>query len=154
MYQKMNLQQLQNQSLEQVNDYKQNALARKAELEAAKAKGGKGWTTDMQEELDEIALFLVDVEEVIEEKKKAASTGYVVKPGTEKLVHLKLVKGRRFNSKTGKEISKPYIQMFTFSEWQLFKSNFKGLGYIIVEALHDPYGDAKALEDEEMKESK
>ena len=46
---------------------------------------------------------------------------------------------------TGKEISKPFIQKFTFAEWQLFKKNFKGLGYTIMAALHDPYGDAEAL---------
>lgn len=153
MFQKMELQQLQSHSLEEIKTYKDNAVARKAELEAAKAKGGKAWTTNMQEELDEIALFLVDVEEVIEEKQKVAAEGeqkavsntYVPKAGTEKMVHLSIVRGRRYNPRTGKEETKPFVQMFTFAEWQLFKKNFAGLGYTIIEALHDPYGDAAEL---------
>lgn len=147
MYQKMDLQQLQSHSLEEIKTYKNDAVARKAELEAVKAKGGKAWTTEMQEELDEIALFLVDVEEIIDQKmlEESATPSYVPEPGTEKMVHLSIIRGRRFNSMTGKEISKPFIQKFTFAEWQLFKKNFKGLGYTIMAALHDPYGDAEAL---------
>ena len=144
---KMDLQQLQHLSLEEVKAYKAHAIVRKSELEAIKAKGGKAWTPELQEELDDIALFLVDVDDVIEEKALAApaKTDYEVKPGTEKMVHLSLVRGRRFNPYTGKEESKPFTQLFTFSEWQLFKNNFVGLGFTIIAALHDPYGDAKAL---------
>lgn len=149
MLQKLELQQLQALSLEDVKSYKKKAVERKAELEAAKAKGGKAWTSDLQEELDEAVLFLVDVDDVIEEKlsalKTQAKSGYTPKPGTEKMVHLSLVRGRRFNPLTGKEESKVFTQLFTFAEWQLFKNNFKGLGYTIMAALHDPYGDAAEL---------
>ena len=149
MLQKLELQQLQALSLEDVKSYKKKAIERKAELEAAKAKGGKAWTSDLQEELDEVVLFLVDVDDVIEEKSSASKTqaksNYTPKPGTEKMVHLSIVHGRRFNPMTGKEESPAYTQMFTFAEWQLFKNNFKGLGYTIMAALHDPYGDAAEL---------
>ena len=149
MLQKLELQQLQALSLEDVKFYKKKAVERKAELEAAKAKGGKAWTSDLQEELDEVVLFLVDVDDVIEEKSSASKTqakgGYTPKPGTEKMVHLSLVRGRRFNPLTGKEESKAFTQLFTFAEWKLFKNNFKGLGYTIMAALHDPYGDAAEL---------
>lgn len=149
MLQKLELQQLQALSLEDVKSYKKKAVERKAELEAAKAKGGKAWTSDLQEELDEVVLFLVDVDDVIEEKSSASKTqakgGYTPKPGTEKMVHLSLVRGRRFNPLTGKEESKVFTQLFTFAEWQLFKNNFKGLGYTIMATLHDPYGDAAEL---------
>jgi hypothetical protein len=149
MLQKLELKQLQALSLEDVKSYKKKAVERKAELEAAKAKGGKAWTSDLQEELDEVVLFLVDVDDVIEEKSSASKTqaksGYTPKPGTEKMVHLSLVRGRRFNPLTGKEESKVFTQSFTFAEWQLFKNNFKGLGYTIMAALHDPYGDAAEL---------
>lgn len=149
MYYKTDLQQLQNHSLEEIKTYKDGAVARKAELGAAKAKGGKAWTTEMQEELDEIALFLVDVDDVIEEKSSASKTqaesGYTPKPGTENMVHLSIVRGRRFNPMTGKEESPVYTQVFTFAEWQLFKKAYKGLGYTIMAALHDPYGDAAEL---------
>ncbi len=149
MLQKLELQQLRALSLEDVKSYKKKAVERKAELEAAKAKGGKAWTSDLQEELDEVVLFLVDIDDVIEEKEaaktKTKKSTYVPKAGTEKMVHLSLVRGRRFNSLTGKEESAPFTQLFTFAEWQLFKKNFKGLGYTIMEALHDPYGDAAEL---------
>lgn len=149
MLQKLELQQLQALSLEDVKSYKKKAVERKAELEAAKAKGGKAWTSDLQEELDEVVLFLVDVDDIIEEKQKEATSTtkneYVIKPGTEKMVHLSIVRGRRFNPMTGKEESPVYTQMFTFAEWQLFKKTYKGLGYTIMAALHDPYGDAAEL---------
>lgn len=149
MLQKMTLQELQALSLEDVKSYEKKAVERKAELEAAKAKGGKGWTSDLQEELDEVVLFLVDVDDVIEEKSSASKTqakdGYTPEPGTEKMVHLSIVYGRRFNPMTGKEESSAYTQVFTFAEWQLFKKAYKGLGYTIIAALHDPYGDAAEL---------
>lgn len=149
MLQKLELQQLQALSLEDVKSYKKKAVERKAELEAAKAKGGKAWTSDLQEELDEVVLFLVDVDDVIKEKSSASKTqaksGYTPKPGTEKMVHLSIVRGRRFNPMTGKEESPAYTQMFTFAEWQLFKKTYKSLGYTIMAALHDPYGDAAEL---------
>ena len=149
MLQKLELQQLQALSLDGIKSYKKKAVERKAELEAAKAKGGKAWTSDLQEELDDIALFLVDVDDVIEEKllasKTQAKSNYTPKPGTEKMVHLSIVRGRRFNPMTGEEESPAYTQMFTFAEWQLFKKTYRGLGYTIMAALHDPYGDATEL---------
>lgn len=149
MLQKIELHQLLSLSLDQIKDYKAKAQARKTELEALKVKGGKAWTSELQEELDDAALFLVDVEEAIEEKIKAVNAAkvdsYKVPAGTEKMVHLSLVRGRRYNPNTGKEISEPFVQVFTYSEWQLFKKNFARLGFVIVAALHDPYGDAKGL---------
>lgn len=152
MYQ--NLQQLKSHSLDEIKAYKEEALKTKAELEALKAKGGKNWTDSLQEDLDDAVLFLVDVEDVIAEKEKQVATGvesdakkaaYTPKPGTEKMVHLSIVRGRRFNPMTGKEESMPFTQMFTFAEWQLFKKNFKNLGFTIMAVLHDPYGDAAEL---------
>lgn len=146
MLQKIELQKLQELSLNDLSSYKTKVEAHKAELEVLKAKGGKAWTEKQQEELDETVLLLVDVEDVIEEKQKEATSTaknkYVVKPGTEKMVHLSIVRGRRFNPLTGKEESPAYTQMFTFAEWQLFKKAYKGLGYTIMDVLHDPYGEA------------
>lgn len=147
MYQ--NLQQLKAHSLEEIKAYKEVAIKRKAELEDLKAKGGKAWTDKLQEELDEAVLFLVDVDEVIEEKLAETSqktetkaSSYVPQKGTEKMVHLSIVRGRRFNPMTGKEETNPYTQLFTYPEWQLFKKHFGSLGYSIMKVLHDPYGEA------------
>lgn len=142
MLEKTNLQQLKSRSLDEIKEYKAEIEKRKSELEVLKAKGGKDWTAKLQDELNDIALLLVDIDEAIEEKSKSS---YVPAPGTEKMVHLSLVQGRRFNPLTGKEESKIFTQLFTFAEWQLFKKYHKNLGYTIIAALHDPYGDAAKL---------
>ena len=142
MFQKMDPQQLQKLNLEGLKDFKKEVSNRKAELEAIKAKGGKAWTDELQEEIDDIALFLVDIDDAIEEKASSTNASYIPASGTENMIHLSLVQGRRFNPHTGKEESKVFNQMFTFAEWQLFKKNHKNLGYTIMAALHDPYGDA------------
>lgn len=149
MYQ--NLQQLKAMSLDEIEAHKKEAIATKAELEALKAKGGKAWTDESQEKLNEVTLFLVDLEEAMEEKEALQvqetkqTESYVPQKGTEKMVHLSIVRGRRFNPTTGKEESKAYIQLFTFPEWQLFKKHFRSLGYSIMAVLHDPYGEAADL---------
>lgn len=122
--------------------------ARKAELLEIKKAGGKSWTESLQEELDNIAMSIADVEDKIDAIPATAKdelSAYKPAEGTEKMVHLSIVHGRRFNSMTGEEESPAYTQMFTFAEWQLFKKTYKGLGYTIMAALHDPYGDAAEL---------
>lgn len=118
----------------------------KERLEAVKSKGGKEWTEALQEELDNTVLSLVDLEEAIDERKKTEkkSGKYTPAKGTEKLLHLSVVRGRRFNPRTGKEETKPYIQFFTYGEWQVFKQNYKLLGYTILAVLHDPFGGVEA----------
>lgn len=136
MYQTMTLEQLVTCSTKELKAHKTKAQARKNELEALKAKGGDTWTNNLQEELNDIAVYLVDIDEALQGQKKNV---YKPAAGTENLVHVKMVRGRRFNPRTGKEESKPYVQMFTFSEWLLFKINHKGLGYEIEEILYNPY---------------
>ena len=58
-------------------------------------------------------------------------------------VHLRLRHGKRFDSSTGKEISPEFNQVFSYSEWRLFKAHHIGLGYRIIKVLFDPYGEAK-----------
>lgn len=144
MLQKMTLQELQNSTIDALKQAHLAAKTHQAGLQKLKSSKDKRWTEAMQEDLDATALYIVDIEDVLEEKTSSISNGeYELKAGTEKLVHLSIVKGRRFNPMTGKEESKPYTQLFTFAEWQLFKKNFKGLGYSIMKVLHDPYGEAK-----------
>lgn len=101
-----------------------------------------------QEESDRIAVALLDIEDAIEEKMLEGESedtpkGYVPAKGTEKMVHLKIVNGRRYSSATGKEISKPYEQVFTLSEWNVVKKHHRQIGFEIVEVLHDPTGEAQ-----------
>ena len=133
-------------SFQELQEVRSKCESRKAELEGLKQKGGKGWTTELQDELDNLVLYLVDVDEVVEQKgaQEAKSTSevlYLVPEGTENLVHVELVKGHRYDSRTGKEISKPFAQMFTLSEWQLFQRNGTSLGYEVVKVLHNPYAN-------------
>lgn len=144
MLQKMTLQELQNSTVDALKQAHIAAKAHQAGLQKLKSSKDKRWTEAMQEDLDATALYIVDIEDVLEEKTSSANSDeYEPKAGTEKLVHLSIVKGRRFNPMTGKEESKPYTQLFTFAEWQLFKENFKGLGYSIMKVLHDPYEEPK-----------
>ena len=101
-----------------------------------------------EEESAKIAVMLLDIEDAIEEKMLEGESedepkGYVPAKGTEKMVHLKIVNGRRYSSATGKEISKPYKQMFTLSEWNVVKKHHRQIGFEIVEVLHDPTGEAQ-----------
>lgn len=98
------------------------------------------FTTGMQKKLDDVTEAIVDLEEQIE-----LSPSYVPDKGTEKCVHLKIVNGRRFNPRTGKEESAPYLQIFTPNEYELFKKYNALIGYQVVEVLHDPTGTADKL---------
>lgn len=135
--------QLDKYSLSQINDFLAEAYAEKTALEAQKKAKGKNWTEAEQEKLTEVVMAISDLEETAESKKAFAKSNYEVKPGTEDLIHLRIVKGLRFNPKTGKAESKPYVQLFTHSEWRVFKEHFKGLGYLILGVMHDPYNEAE-----------
>lgn len=150
MYQKMEIQDLQKLGLKEVKAYRKRLEGRKTELAQLKAKGGDAWNHELQDELDGLVLDLVDVQNLLKKKtasEKQAAPAAPAAPKTEAdmLVRLKIVRGRRFNPATGQEESEPYVQTFTFAEWQLFKKNFRSLGYAIVEVLNDPYGDATGL---------
>lgn len=142
----LELDQLKQLSLSEIKAYKAKAEKRKAELAALKIDAKKGLTEEQQEELDEIAIFLVDVDDIIDEKETGVfKTDYVVPKGEEHLVHLSIVNGRRFNPNTGKEESKPTIQKFSYGEFVAFKNNCGLLGYTVVNVLHDPYNEAHKL---------
>lgn len=107
---------------------------------AAKIANEKAFTKNQQDRLNEVTEEIVDVEEQIELAGDEPAESPVPK-GTEKMVHILIATGNRFDPKTGKEINKPQRQAFTYGEWQLFKKNFQRLGYIITKVIHDPYGE-------------
>ena len=112
----------------------------KARLVRVKNDTPEKFTTGMQTKLDEVTESIVDLEEQIE-----LAPDYTPAKGTEKCVHLKIVNGRRFNPRTGKEESAPYTQIFTPNEYELFKKYNALIGYQVVEVLHDPTGTADKL---------
>ena len=125
--------------------------ANKAKLEAIKAKQPENWTKQLQAKLDETIGEIADIDEEIAAlagvvtAESAGESEYTPAKGTEKLVHLSIIRGRRFNPITGKEESTPYVQMFTYGEFQLFKKNANLLGYSVLKVLHDPYGEANEM---------
>ena len=146
-------------SLEEVAKIKANAKAAKTDLEKQK-KSNKDWNDEKQNELDECVEFLVDLDDYIEARKEREAAQEESSPeapstvpaGTEKCVHLMIVKGQRYDANTGKKLVKAMPQIFTFAEWQLFKKSFRNLGYTIEKVLHDPYGEAaQYVEKEESK---
>ena len=139
MFKILKLQQLKEKTPEQLADYKSEALNLKVQLEELKAAGGDKWTDDMQKKLNSVALTIVDVEAAEEEY----NSQYHPKPGTEQLVHAKIVRGRRFNPATGKEESEPFVQMFSYPEWQIFEKNKSLLGFAVLEVLYNPYNENK-----------
>lgn len=153
MLQIKEISELQNSSIEALKEYESTLLKRKNYLEKLKNKGGQSWTQDLQDELNDIALALVDVSEIIDRKSKSANStdkndaNNVYKPasGTENMIHLKIIKGHKFDPNTGKEIEKPFVQMFTYSEWRLIKNSYNCLGFTIVDILHDPYKEVESF---------
>ena len=137
------------------NKQLQQLQTRKAELLKLK-KESVELPEVLQNELDDILeqLMLAEQEEQTAEAEvsttaetetsevTATTSAYTPAPGTEDKVHLRIVKGRRFNPMTGKEESTPYIQIFSHGEWNLFKNYLKQLGFTIMEVLHDPYNEA------------
>jgi hypothetical protein len=163
----MTLDQLKKQNKKQLEELKAKTLDLLLDLESRleNLKASKLSTADTEAEIAEATAHLNNIELALASKAPATKAssqdsaaggseddseddsedGYHVEEGTEKMVHVSIVKGRRFNPSTGKEESAPFVQMFNFGEWQLFKRHFKALGYTIIKALHDPYGDAEDL---------
>lgn len=127
-----------------LEELKSTALTEKHELEELKKASGKDWEPASQKELDALDAKLAAINEAIALKAEAPK-GYAPAKGTEKMVHLSLVRGRRFNPNTGKEESKVFTQYFTYPEWLLFKAHYRRLGYTVVSVLHDPYGEAEEI---------
>lgn len=119
----------------------------KEQLLQAKKADEKAFTKEQQARLSRVTEDIVDLEEQIElaPEDETPSTKYEVPKGTEKLVQVKLSTGNRYDPKTGKEINKPVPQMFNYGEWELFKKNYKLLGYTITEVMNDPFKDATPL---------
>lgn len=108
------------------------------------------FTKKQQEQLSSVAEQIIDLEEQIELAPEDSTpapahaqvkAGYTPEPGTENLVHLSIIRGRRFDENTGKEVSTPYVQKFTYGEYKNFIAKADLIGYTIVETLYNPYND-------------
>lgn len=135
------VEELKSMSPSDISSYKSDITEEKIELEALKVTGGDHWNKEKQERLDELALYLVDIDEVLAAKKgaNADKAAYVPANGTERFVHVRIVRGKKFDPNTGKPLAVPYVHMLTYGEWQAFRDNHKRLGYTIEEVLYNPY---------------
>lgn len=156
MSEKVTATSLNDMTLEALNAFRTRQVQRKNALENVK-KAEKGLTQEQQNELNSIALLLVDIDEAIEAKENEAKTAakeaaakpvvpaFTAPKGQEKMVHLSVCRGRRFNQLTGEEVSPRYTLALTRGEWRLFKKHYKKLGYHVFSVLHDPIGEATAM---------
>lgn len=114
-------------------------------------RDGLDFTEEQQARLVEVTGRVADLTEQIgkmpDEKPKTEKPktekpkdGYTPERGTEGLIHLSISKGRRFDENTGKELTKPYVQMMSYGEYQNFKKSAEQLGYTYV-VLHNPFND-------------
>lgn len=147
MLQKTDLARLQGLNTKELDTLKAQLETKKKQLEVIKDSGSSGWTATMQKQYVNTDELLAEVNDCILQKETKQvikeTVVYEPKKGSLKCVHLELVQGRRFNPATGKEESKPVIQLFSYPEWALFKNNYVKLGYTILRVLHDPYGEAE-----------
>lgn len=124
----------------------------------AKEESGENWTPEQQKDLDGLneALRLLgedpeaqpeaqfEKKKPTEAKKKPAKS-FVPSERDKRKVFLKIRKGTKFDPNTGKPIGVPYVQAFTYGEWNNFKANYQKLGYTVLEVLYDPYGEAEKI---------
>lgn len=84
-------------------------------------------------------MSIVDIDEELEQIKNNATTEeYAVSPDERHLYHVLLLKGNRYNPKTGAELAKPFIQKFAVKDFKNFQAYAAQLGYTEVTILFDP----------------
>lgn len=159
MYQKKNKEELESLKPEELAAHRKELMVRKAELLQKKKAGAI--TDEEQSELDELAVYLVAVDKLaakksttglgatapeaeqpkLEEPKpeQPKATSYVPPKGEENVAVLRLTKGRRFNPDTGEREAPVFTQKFNASEYRLFMTHYKSLGYTIEEIMYNPF---------------
>lgn len=125
----------------------QDLKDRQEELQQLQLSNPDAFTTEQKTEFDENAkdlkaaeARLAVVEEALKQNTSSASTD-----STSGKVVAMVAFGDRFSKRTGKEVNPPQKRYFSFGEWQVFKQNYKLLGYSITDIINDPFGDAAGL---------
>jgi hypothetical protein len=110
-----------------------------------KEEQGENWTPEQQKDLDGLneALTLLGYTE--EGEQPTPNKGFAPPERDKRKIFLKIRKGTKFDPNTGKPIGVPYVQAFTYGEWNNFKNNYSKLGYTVLEVLYDPYGEAEKI---------
>lgn len=120
---------------------------RQEELQQLQLSNPDAFTVEQKTEFDNNAEELKKTEArlaIVEEalKQNASNASADNKSGK---VAVMVAFGDRFSKRTGKEVNPPQKRYFSFGEWQVFKQNYKLLGYSVTSVINDPFGDAAGL---------
>ena len=128
----------------------QDLKDRQEELQQLQLSNPDAFTVEQKTEFDNNAEELKKAEArlaVVEEalKQNASNASNASTDNTSGKVVAMVAFGDRFSKRTGKEVNPPQKRYFSFGEWQVFKQNYKLLGYSITAIINDPFGDAAGL---------
>lgn len=125
----------------------QDLKDRQEELQQLQLSNPDAFTVEQKTEFDNNAEELKAVETRLAVVEEALKQNVFSTPAdkSNKAVVVMVAFGDRFSKRTGKEVNPPQKRYFTFGEWQVFKQNYKLLGYSITAVINDPFGDAAGL---------
>nr|DAQ56057.1 MAG TPA: hypothetical protein [Caudoviricetes sp.] len=125
----------------------QDLKDRQEELQQLQLSNPDAFTAEQKAEFDKNAEDLKAAETrlaVVEEALKQNTLSASADNKSGKVVAM-VAFGDRFSKRTGKEVNPPQKRYFSFGEWQVFKQNYKLLGYSITDIINDPFGGAADL---------
>lgn len=128
----------------------QDLKDRQEELQQLQLSNPDAFTVEQKTEFDNNAEELKKAEARLAVVEEALRQNVFSTPAdkSDKAVVVMVAFGDRFSKRTGKEVNPPQKRYFSFGEWQVFKRNYKLLGYSITAVINDPFGDAAGLIEE------
>ena len=128
----------------------QDLKDRQEELQQLQLSNPDAFTVEQKTEFDNNAEELKKAEARLAVVEEALKQNVFSTPAdkSDKAVVVMVAFGDRFSKRTGKEVNPPQKRYFSFGEWQVFKQNYKLLGYSITAVINDPFGDAAGLVEE------
>nr|DAI97366.1 MAG TPA: hypothetical protein [Caudoviricetes sp.] len=128
----------------------QDLKDRQEELQQLQLSNPDAFTVEQKTEFDNNAEELKAAETRLAVVEEALKQNVFSTPvdKSDKAVVVMVAFGDRFSKRTGKEVNPPQKRYFTFGEWQVFKQNYKLLGYSITAVINDPFGDAAGFVEE------
>ena len=128
----------------------QDLKDRQEELQQLQLSNPDAFTVEQKTEFDNNAEELKKAEARLAVVEEALKQNVFSTPAdkSDNVVVVMVAFGDRFSKRTGKEVNPPQKRYFSFGEWQVFKQNYKLLGYSITAVINDPFGDAAGLIEE------
>lgn len=125
----------------------QDLKDRQEELQQLQLSNPDAFTVEQKTEFDNNAEELKKAEACLAVVEEALKQNVFSTPAdkSDKAVVVMVAFGDRFSKRTGKEVNPPKKRYFSFGEWQVFKQNYKLLGYSVTSVINDPFGDAAGL---------